>query len=118
MRTPSIVALALASAAFGAAATGWVTSAIFWRMIWTAGDRRLNGMSALVLVTVVCLRGNLLAALLTLAPQPLYNPYAGNPLSDQQSAGLLMWLPAGLLYLASSFWALRSLFAEKVRTRR
>ncbi|MBX7500410.1 cytochrome c oxidase assembly protein [Qipengyuania sp. YG27] len=93
-----------------------VTSAVFWRMVSTAGDRRMSGMSALVLVTLVCLQGNLLAALLTLAPQPIYQTYAANRLADQQLAGLLMWLPAGLIYLVSSLWALRSLFAPRART--
>ncbi len=51
---------------------------------------------------LVALQGNLLAALIALAPHPLYEAYAANALSDQQVAGLLMWLPAGLLYLASS----------------
>ena len=77
-----------------------------------------QGRIRLALVTIECLQGNLLAARLTLAPQPLYNRYAGNPLSDQQSAGLLMWLPVGLLHLASSAWALRSLIADATRIRR
>ncbi len=92
-----------------------VTAAVFWRMVSTTGNRRMSGMSALVLVTLVCLQGNLLAALLTLAPQPLYAPYAGNPLADQQIAGLIMWVPAGLIYLGSSCWALRSLFSTPVK---
>lgn len=79
-----------------------VTSAVFWRMVSTVGNRRLDGLSAVVLVTLIALQGNLLAALITLAPQPLYSAYAANRLSDQQIAGLLMWLPAGLLYLAAS----------------
>ena len=48
-----------------------VTSAVFWRMVSTAGDRRLDGLSAVVIVTLIALQGNLLAALITLAPQPL-----------------------------------------------
>lgn len=79
-----------------------VTSAIFWRMVSTAGNRRLDGLSAIVLVTLVGLQGNLLAALITLAPQPLYSSYVSNALSDQQIAGLLMWIPAGLIYLATT----------------
>ena len=75
----------------------------------------MSGLSALVLVTLVCLQGNLLAALLTLAPQPLYAPYAGNPLADQQIAGLIMWVPAGLIYLGSSCWALRCLFSAPAK---
>ncbi len=86
-----------------------VTSAVFWRMVSTAGDRRLDGLSAVVIVTLIALQGNLLAALITLAPDPLYASYAANNISDQQIAGLLMWLPAGLLYVAASISSLMKL---------
>ncbi|WP_195908610.1 cytochrome c oxidase assembly protein [Novosphingobium sp. Gsoil 351] len=95
-----------------------VTSAVFWRMISTAGDRRLDGLSAVVIVTLIGLQGNLLAALITLAPLPLYLPYAANGLSDQQVAGLLMWLPAGMLYLASSLRAILMIQSERSQMRR
>ena len=49
----------------------------------------------------------MLGALLTFAGQPLYEPhmtttlpYGLTPLADQQLAGLLMWVPAALPYLA------------------
>lgn len=87
-----------------------LTAAVFWRMVLTAGNRRLNLGSAIVLVTLVGLQGNLMAALITLAPAPLYASYAGpNGLVDQQEAGLLMWIPAALIYLASTVWTLRKL---------
>lgn len=83
-----------------------ITSAVFWRMVSTAGNRRLDALSAVVLVTLIGLQGNLLAALITLAPHTLYTNYAGNPLADQQVAGLLMWMPAGLVYLVATARAL------------
>lgn len=87
-----------------------LTAAVFWRMVITAGNRRLNLGSAIVLVTLVGLQGNLMAALITLAPAPLYASYAGaNGLVDQQEAGLLMWIPAAIIYLASTGWTLRKL---------
>lgn len=86
------------------------TAAFFWRMVITAGDRRLSLGSSVLLVTMVGLQGNLMAALITLAPQPLYASYAGpGGLVDQQWAGLLMWVPAGLIYLVSTLLALRRL---------
>jgi len=61
-------------------------------------------------VTLVGLQGNLMAALITLSPTPLYLSYAGpGGLADQQWAGLMMWIPAGLIYLASTVFALRRL---------
>lgn len=85
------------------------TAALFWRMVATAGDRRLGAGAAVVLVTLVGLQGNLMAALITLAPTPLYPSYAGAGLLDQQCAGLLMWIPAALVYLASTVFALARL---------
>ena len=44
-----------------------------------------------------------------LAPSPIYPPYvlaarthALSALADQQYAGLIMWIPAGLVYLAAA----------------
>lgn len=96
-----------------------VTSIAFWRVIGTSGGRRLSiGMSVLM-VSLVGLEGALLAALITLAPRPLYAAYAAQPdaISDQVAAGVLMWVPASLLYLGSSVLALRRLFAAPSRAR-
>lgn len=94
-----------------------VTSAIFWRMVSTSGDRRLDAGSAIVLVTLVGLQGNLMAALITLAPTPIYRHYATGGLADQQIAGLLMWVPAGLLYLGSTCWAICRLIGASSKGR-
>ena len=90
-----------------------ITAAIFWRMVSTSGDRRLDPATAIVLVTLVALQGNLLAALITLSPEPLYSTYAARPLTDQQIAGLLMWVPAGIVYLASSLFAITRLISSR-----
>jgi len=48
-----------------------------------------------------------LGALLTLSPRVWYAPYLTpkpsglTPLEDQQLAGLLMWIPAGLVFAAA-----------------
>jgi cytochrome c oxidase assembly factor CtaG len=95
-----------------------LTAAVFWRMVVTAGNRRLSPGAAIVLVTLVGLQGNLMAALITLAPQPLYPSYALAGLEDQQRAGLLMWIPAALVYLASTVFVLARLMREPVRPAR
>ena len=84
-----------------------VTATIFWRVVATAGDRRLSAPASVLLVTLVGLQGNLMAALITLAPHPIYATYAPAGLADQQIAGLLMWVPAGVIFLASTLWTLR-----------
>lgn len=86
-----------------------ITAAVFWRMIATSGDRRLDPGTSIVVVSLVGLQGNLLAALITLAPVPLYSNYASQPLLDQQIAGLLMWVPAGLIYLSATIVAIARL---------
>lgn len=96
-----------------------LTSIAFWRVIGTSGGRRLSIGMGVLMVSLVGLEGALLAALITLAPRPLYAVYAGHAdaLSDQVAAGVLMWVPASLLYLASSVLALRRLFAGQAQGR-
>jgi cytochrome c oxidase assembly factor CtaG len=60
---------------------------------------------ALLLVFTTALHSSLLGALLTVAAAPWYPAYAPTtalwgltPLEDQQLGGLLMWVPAGVLY--------------------
>jgi putative membrane protein len=89
------------------------TSLAFWRVVATSGDRRLGIGTAVVMVSLIGLEGAMLGALITLAPRPLYPVYAAAPdaLQDQIAAGVLMWVPAGLIYIASSVIALGRLFA-------
>jgi putative membrane protein len=94
-----------------------ITAAVFWRMISTSGDRRLDAGTSIVLVTLVGLQGNLMAALITLAPDPLYASYAAQPLQDQQIAGLLMWVPAGVIYLSATIMAITRLVGHSPQRR-
>jgi hypothetical protein len=57
-------------------------------MVSTSGERRLNPGSAIVLVTLVCLQGNLFATFITLASGILYVHYAGAGLADQLLAAV------------------------------
>jgi putative membrane protein len=53
----------------------------------------------------------LLGALMTFSPQPWY---AGYGLEDQQLAGLVMWVPAGMAYpLAALYLVARSLLYSR-----
>ncbi|TZF90802.1 cytochrome c oxidase assembly protein [Cognatilysobacter lacus] len=93
-----------------------VTSGFFWRTVATSGDRRLSPAAAIVLVSLVGLQGGLMAALITLAPRPLYAHYAATAgVGDQQIAGLLMWVPASFIYLASTVLALRRMMSTTSR---
>jgi cytochrome c oxidase assembly factor CtaG len=61
-----------------------------------------------MLVFAMALQSVFLSALLTFARAPWYAVYATTtqpwglePLADQQLAGVIMWIPAGLVYLAA-----------------
>lgn len=77
-------------------------------LFWLAAlDRRASVAVVLPTVTGVMSQMGLLGALLVFAGDALYAPHAGttapwglSPLEDQQLAGLLMWVPGTLPYLA------------------
>jgi cytochrome c oxidase assembly factor CtaG len=86
------------------------TAMLFWWVVLAADRRRrlAPGFVALYLFAAA-LQGSALGALLVLAPAPLYPLQAlgsaslGIPaLADQQVAGLIMWIPADLVYLGSA----------------
>lgn len=106
-----------APALFGAAVTNdWVHAAqhasffvpslLLWHALF---DRRSlhHAAAAAAAAFATFMHTGLLGALVTLAPAPLYTVYVGrteswgfSALADQQLAGLLMWVPLGLPYLA------------------
>lgn len=105
----------------------WALSSdgIFWAMqlsilatatgFWAA-VRRAPAPAALAVLLFSMAAMGLLGALITFAPVPLYAPHllsaalwGWQPLEDQQLAGLVMWVPASLLYLAAALWRLSPL---------
>jgi putative membrane protein len=57
----------------------------------------------------MAVQSTILGALLTFARAPWYTSHLGStaawgltPLEDQQLAGLIMWVPGGLIYLAAA----------------
>jgi cytochrome c oxidase assembly factor CtaG len=77
-----------------------------WWVLLTAGRARAEGFGVSALLTLaMVMHTGLLGALLTFAPRPLYPAYEPatrfglTVLEDQQLAGLLMWVPGGLIYL-------------------
>ena len=85
-----------------------VTSAAFWWAVLVPQGRRALGRGAgVVYLFAAALQGSLLGVLLVFARAPLYPGYARtalaenrDPLSDQQLAGLVMWVPSGVIYVA------------------
>jgi putative membrane protein len=83
----------------------------WWPVVHPSGGRRRLGHGAAILYLFpLMLLENLIGALLTFAEWPLYATYRDGPglpgfsaLTDQQLAGLIMWIPGGLLLLAPIF---------------
>jgi putative membrane protein len=101
---PAAYDLALSNTAvyWAMQATLFVPALLFWRAVM-AED--VPATSAVLLVTGGYVQMALLGALLTFAPVPLYDlhqtatlAWGMTPLSDQQLAGLIMWVPGGLPY--------------------
>lgn len=79
---------------------------LFWTGIRNSGRSHGEGYGAAAMwVLATLMHTGLLGALITFAPRPLYGTYADiegaafSQMEDQQLAGLLMWIPAGLCYL-------------------
>ena len=83
-----------------------VTGLLFWGVVLgrRTASRVSNGY-AVLLVFAMAMQSVVLALLLTFAPTPWYSSYTTTtrawglaPLADQQLAGAIMWVPAGLFY--------------------
>ena len=79
------------------------TSALFWWGMLYGRYGRAGYGAAVFYVFLTVVHTGILGAMVTFAPTPLYSIYAApaaahgiDPLVDQQRAGLLMWIPAGL----------------------
>lgn len=78
--------------------SGWL---FWWSVLRPGRAGRLSAAGAL-LFTVI--HTGMLGALLVFAHMPLYS-VAQSALVDQQMAGLMMWVPGGLVYLLVTVWA-------------
>jgi putative membrane protein len=85
------------------------TGLLFWWTVLRGSHGRLARPGAVVYLFSTALHTTVLGALLTFSSRvwyPLYATGAGGwgltPLEDQQLAGLIMWVPAGLAYLIAS----------------
>lgn len=82
-----------------------VTGLWFWQVVVGARGAVSNGLGILLVFTMA-MQSVFLSALLTFASGPWYSGYESTtrawdlePLADQQLAGVIMWIPAGLVYL-------------------
>jgi len=92
------------------------TAALFWWGIAHGRYGRAGYGAAVVYVFATAVQSGVLGALLTFSPHVWYTPYSTphgslSPLEDQQLAGLVMWVPAGLVFVAGGL----ALFAAWLR---
>jgi cytochrome c oxidase assembly factor CtaG len=81
------------------------TAALFWWSLVRGRYGRLGYGAAVLYLFATALHSGVLGALITFSPAVWYPLYASHsrawgltPLEDQQLAGLLMWVPAGLVF--------------------
>jgi putative membrane protein len=93
------------------------TALLLWGAVF--GERPVGEGASVLLMFATGLQSAALGALLALAGNVLYEvhsvaaPVAGvDALTDQQLAGVIMWIPPGILYLAVSGLMLSRLLAE------
>ena len=86
-----------------------VTAALYWASLLPRRADRRTRLIAVLSLFATSLHSTLLGALLTLSPTVWYASYGAasgagglSPLEDQQLAGLIMWVPRGLVYLAAA----------------
>jgi putative membrane protein len=86
------------------------TAILFWWVVLGQGHGRGldRGLGVLYLFTTA-MQGGILGALMTFSPVPWYPAYETTvaawgltPIEDQQLAGLLMWVPSGLVYTVAA----------------
>jgi putative membrane protein len=85
----------------------FLTSLAFWALVERPQAIAGAGAgTALVMVATFALHSGMLGALLSFSTVPLYASYvaratAASVVEDQQTAGLIMWVPAGIVHLAA-----------------
>ena len=84
------------------------SAVLFWWALVHGREGRMGYGASTFYVFTTAMHSSALGALLTFTPTPLYSAYASNAgpwgltaLQDQQFAGLLMWVPAGVIYLVA-----------------
>lgn len=101
----------------------FLTSLAFWAIVIEPfGRRRLSHGATLLFVVTAAVLSGLPGALMIFAPRPLYPEHAAGVahwgltlLQDQQLAGLVMWIPAGFVYVAAAGWLFLAWLEEAER---
>ncbi len=98
------------------------TAALFWTAMIHGRFGRMGYGIGVAYVFITGIHSGVLGALLTLAPSlvyPIYGPitraWGLDPLEDQQLAGLIMWIPAGIILVILGLALFAAWLAEAER---
>ncbi len=96
------------------------TGLLFWWALLRGKDGRLGRPVAVMYLFTTAVHTSLLGALLTFSSRLWYPLYASNtaawgltPLEDQQLAGVIMWVPAGVVYMVAALAIAASWLGER-----
>lgn len=85
------------------------TAFLFWWLLFRHTGRRMDQGRGVIYVFTAGLQCSMLGAILTFSGKAWYSVHAPStaawgltPLQDQQLAGLIMWIPGGLVYLGAA----------------
>jgi cytochrome c oxidase assembly factor CtaG len=102
-----------------------ITASLFWWGMVHGRYGRIGYGAAVLYVFLTAIHSSVLGALLTVAPSAWYPSYAtsGSPwnvdaLVDQQLAGLLMWVPSGVIFIVFGLAMLAAWLGESERRAR
>lgn len=84
---------------------------LFWGV--ALSPQRQRSLVGVLLIFTTALHSSILGALMTFSGSvwyPLYNAraltFSLSAIEDQQLAGLIMWIPGGVVYLVAALWLL------------
>jgi putative membrane protein len=85
-----------------------ITALFFWWALIHGRNGRMSYGAGVLYLFITAVHTSLLGALLTFAPTVWYTAYGNaptawglTPLEDQQLGGLIMWVPAGIVYVVA-----------------
>lgn len=94
------------------------TSYLFWRAVFSPYGAKLSPTIAITYLFISMLHAMVLGAMMGLSREVWYKPYIESaellgitPLRDQQIAGLIMWMPAGITFIISCLWSVKRILS-------
>jgi cytochrome c oxidase assembly factor CtaG len=100
-----------------------------WPLLGPFPETHIHPLSGIIYLSTACVSCSLLGLLITFAPIHTYqhyfhasapmngmvnNPWGLTPATDQQAAGLIMWVPCCFVYLSGCLYILHGWFATPI----